>query len=547
MARPNVKKQIELPAPGASLYGVECYLTLVADLDQDAFGYSATGDVDVAGTRKANASSTGLVTFTSVRPNSGTDGISNPAGTVYKLSTRFPAGPTVTEYISVPNTAGDVWVQDILTTQPTDLPSAGITPAAHATTHLSNGTDPITAASTSVGGLMSAADKTKLNAIESAATADQTGAEILAALLPVDGAASGLDADLLDGQQGAAYILSSGLTESVQDVVGAFVSGASGVTVTYDDNANTLSITIADGALANAKLATNPLLRTNHTGDLTLPATGATAPPTVALHSDQRARHYAWFTGPTGVALPIADATWARTWVLVTPNAGTAPRTQGTTSTAVSAVGTVSHPTPGTTASGIYTNIVSAASTNVQASLRTTGPSLFRGASSDAYAGFEVRSRVRYPDASYNSAGASTGSRLWALGLFGTGPSTMFGADRGGTQDLIGFVRAHVNGGATDTNWQLVSCDNTTTTTTDTGLPFVVGDVYQFALWCPAGGTAIEWRAQNITAATSASGQATANLPRTTSALDCAVGLLTVDATARNVNIHRIFLSTDKG
>lgn len=42
---------------------------------------------------------------------------------------------------------------------------------------------------------------TKLSGIETNATADQTGAEILAALLTVDGSGSGLDADLLDGVQ----------------------------------------------------------------------------------------------------------------------------------------------------------------------------------------------------------------------------------------------------------------------------------------------------------------------------------------------------------
>lgn len=48
-------------------------------------------------------------------------------------------------------------------------------------------------------------DETKLDGIEAGATADQSAAEILAALVTVDGAASGLDADLLDGQEAAAF------------------------------------------------------------------------------------------------------------------------------------------------------------------------------------------------------------------------------------------------------------------------------------------------------------------------------------------------------
>ena len=43
------------------------------------------------------------------------------------------------------------------------------------------------------------ADHSKLNGIESGATADQTASEILTLLKTVDGAGSGLDADTLDG------------------------------------------------------------------------------------------------------------------------------------------------------------------------------------------------------------------------------------------------------------------------------------------------------------------------------------------------------------
>ena len=46
----------------------------------------------------------------------------------------------------------------------------------------------------------------KLAGIESGATADQTASEILTAIKTVDGTGSGLDADLLDGQQGSYYL-----------------------------------------------------------------------------------------------------------------------------------------------------------------------------------------------------------------------------------------------------------------------------------------------------------------------------------------------------
>lgn len=66
------------------------------------------------------------------------------------------------------------------------------TPTSHASTHLSNGADAIASATTSVGGLMSAADKTKLDAIESGATGDLTGSEIITL---INGTAGVIDDD----------------------------------------------------------------------------------------------------------------------------------------------------------------------------------------------------------------------------------------------------------------------------------------------------------------------------------------------------------------
>ena len=53
-----------------------------------------------------------------------------------------------------------------------------------------------------------ASDGSKLDGIESGATADQTAAEILTAIKTVDGAGSGLDADLLDGISSGSFLRS---------------------------------------------------------------------------------------------------------------------------------------------------------------------------------------------------------------------------------------------------------------------------------------------------------------------------------------------------
>lgn len=58
-----------------------------------------------------------------------------------------------------------------------------------------------------------AADGSKLDGIESGATADQTASEILTAIKTVDGAGSGLDADTLDGVQASGFATAAqGLT-----------------------------------------------------------------------------------------------------------------------------------------------------------------------------------------------------------------------------------------------------------------------------------------------------------------------------------------------
>lgn len=93
----------------------------------------------------------------------------------------------------------------------------------------------INEATGSAAGLMSTAHHNKLDGIEAGATADQTASEILTAVKTVDGAASGLDADLLDGQHGSYYQpASSALTTSTS--FGGDVSGTYNAIVVANDS-----------------------------------------------------------------------------------------------------------------------------------------------------------------------------------------------------------------------------------------------------------------------------------------------------------------------
>jgi len=122
------------------------------------------------------------------------------------------------------------------------------------------------------------ADETKLDGIESGATADQTAAEILAALLTVDGAGSGLDADLLDGQSSAAFAAASEpiAAAHIADMTDAHDASA----ISVLDTAGRWTATDVEGVLAEVPLrhgsfvlATDP--RFGATGDGTTDDTAA--------------------------------------------------------------------------------------------------------------------------------------------------------------------------------------------------------------------------------------------------------------------------------
>jgi hypothetical protein len=90
------------------------------------------------------------------------------------------------------------------------------------------GTDAtLTAVDASNPGLMTVAQKSKLDGIESGASADQSASEIMAAVQTVDGTGSGLDADLLDGNHAAAFATSGHNHSGVYDPAGTAASAVS--------------------------------------------------------------------------------------------------------------------------------------------------------------------------------------------------------------------------------------------------------------------------------------------------------------------------------
>ena len=84
-----------------------------------------------------------------------------------------------------------------------------------------------------------ATDGTKLDGIESGATADQTAAEILTAIKTVDGSGSGLDADTVDGIE-ASQFLRSDASDTMTGNLTVDNGGSTTLSVKCDDGGNAL-------------------------------------------------------------------------------------------------------------------------------------------------------------------------------------------------------------------------------------------------------------------------------------------------------------------
>jgi hypothetical protein len=115
----------------------------------------------------------------------------------------------------------------------------------------------VTASTGDVEVLTAAQVRTLIN-VEDGATGDQTASELLTAIKTVDGAASGLDADLLDGQEGS-YHLDRANHTGTQTLATISDSGALAaldtVSATEIDTNAVTNPKIQNGAVSNAKLA----------------------------------------------------------------------------------------------------------------------------------------------------------------------------------------------------------------------------------------------------------------------------------------------------
>ena len=249
-------------------------------------------------------------------------------------------------------------------------------------------------------------------------------------------------------------------------------------------------------------------------------------------------------TNVAGTALEWAPrgAPTDRTWMMLAPQSGSTVRVSGVGAAAVT-TGTIT--TPSVAAVGYaFTQAVSAASVGAGGGVQQVSQAWYRGASSDTFAGVRFCARVRYPDASYNETGASTGSRI-NVGLSSATPIT---TRRLGSVHGMVFNREHENGANTDTNWNFIVNDGgATATTASTGIAFTPGNVYEMEILCPPGATSITWTIWDRTAGTTATGTVSTDLPGATTALYPVALLSTVDAVARTLQVGGIYVEAING
>jgi len=200
-----------------------------------------------------------------------TDGVTSAIQT--QLDNKQPLDADLTAIAALANTDGNI----IVGNGTAWVAESGAT--ARASLGLTIGTDvqaysSVLAATTAS---LTTADETKLDGIETGATADQTASEILTAIKTVDGAGSGLDADLLDGNEATAFATAAQGTLADS----ALQSSDIGSSIqAYDSNLTSFVTTFT---LPTTDSTAGYILQTNGAGTLSFVAQSGYDESTVAI------------------------------------------------------------------------------------------------------------------------------------------------------------------------------------------------------------------------------------------------------------------------
>jgi len=210
----------------------------------------------------------------------------------------------------------------------------------------------------------------------------------------------------------------------------------------------------------------------------------------------------------------------------------------------IGVTGVVSHPVQ-TELFGYFGNSITTAAANNTCGAGTTNPSYMRGTLANGANGFFFKARLLFPDATYDTTGAATGSRIFA-GLTTNSFAAMVNGSTLPANDIVGFTRNSETAFRVETNWQFITKDGTSQTLTDTGVPFLPSKVFDLFLYCPPMWNQMFWRIENVTDGVSNEGLVTDTLPVGASLMRAGVQLGTVNALARNMRIQHIYVESDR-
>jgi hypothetical protein len=250
--------------------------------------------------------------------------------------------------------------------------------------------------------------------------------------------------------------------------------------------------------------------------------------------------------GPSGLSTPLQPSFFQNFITIINTNATTSITSIGNS---VTSVGTISHPDLDPKY-GLMANFRTAATALATTGTGNNGLLWTRSDKFKDASGFFFNARLAFPDTSYDETGASTGTRIF-VGFTGGILAASVSIDNP-AGNRVGFQRLHVNGSTTDTNWH-ISIRGLTSERIDTGMVFTPECVYDFYLFCPPDGKFISWRIDNVTLNTSESGNLLENILEIGSALPNryfymrgGFQLQTVNATARNIQMQRVYIESDR-
>jgi len=282
------------------------------------------------------------------------------------------------------------------------------------------------------------------------------------------------------------------------------------------------------------------LSRVNLANQSSAPATPSTSSNLFALTTNGRGMFQQ--QNESGLPSYLGTSAWNICYQLITPSASAGSALITGYLPTSSSAGTFASGT-GTTSGPITQNIATAASIGAQAYV--SGQNMFYRTQSTStyYGGFFYYAKIYLPDASYASNVFS------CVGLSSNFTGTL-GAGNGplATESVAVFQYAP-DFPFSNTNWIFTYGGTTGSTQVNTTMAFAAQHIYEFFLWCANAGTTLYWQINDVTAATTRSGtvSVSGSLPSSGVAMAGGIGLQTVNTTARNIQLERVFVRSDLG